>query len=119
MRGDAADQSILLAPILSSRWPTLYSTGNDKPGTHGDELSSGYNCGMAPEGWHKPWPQGLLLFGIIMLIISVVETFTGVALSRRGVIERTRDPKHYWSTLVSQYLFAAFLICYYFYLTPP
>jgi hypothetical protein len=75
-------------------------------------------AGMAPEGWNKPWPLGVLLFGLIMLALAVIGTFTGKAFYR-GTVERAKDSSGYWQTLVSEYLCGVALIWYYFYALAP
>jgi hypothetical protein len=58
----------------------------------------------------KQWPLGLLLFGLLMLLLAVIGTFTGKTYGRGGSADRAKEPFTYWSTLVIQYLGAAFLI---------
>jgi len=60
--------------------------------------------------WRKPWPLGLLLFGLLMLVLAVIGTFTGKTYGKGGSAERAKEPFTYWLTLVIQYLGAAFLI---------
>lgn len=65
---------------------------------------------MDPDSWwRKPWPQGFLLFGLIVLVLAVISTFTGKTYLKT-VTDRAEDPFNYWVNLVTQYLFAAFLI---------
>ena len=65
--------------------------------------------GMAPEGWHKPWPLGLLLFGLLMLLLAVIGTFTGKTYGKGDSADRTKEPFNYWWTLAVQYLGAAWV----------
>lgn len=65
---------------------------------------------MDPDWWSKPWPLGLLLFGLLLLILAVIGTFTGKAYGRGPSVERAQDPSMYWTTLVVEYLAAAFMI---------
>ncbi len=67
-------------------------------------------AGMAPESWNKPWPLGVLLFGLLMLILAVIGTFTGKAYGKGGTADRAKDPVEYWEILVVDYLCGAFLI---------
>ena len=60
--------------------------------------------------WRKPWPLGLLLFGLLMLVLAVIGTFTGKTYGKGGDADRAKEPFNYWLTLVIQYLGAAFLI---------
>jgi hypothetical protein len=75
-------------------------------------------AGMAPEPWNKPWPIGVLLFGLLMLLLAVIGTFTGKLYGKGGTADRTRDPSTYRVTLVVQYLCAAFLIWSWLYKMP-
>jgi hypothetical protein len=75
-------------------------------------------AGMAPESWNKPWPFGVVLFGLLMLLLAVIGTFTGKAYGRGCSAERAKDPVDYWMTLVVEYLGGAFLIWYGLYLLP-
>lgn len=59
--------------------------------------------------WRKPWPHGVLLFGLIILALAVISTFTGKTYLK-VVTDRAKDPFNYWLNLVIQYVFAAFLI---------
>jgi hypothetical protein len=62
------------------------------------------------DGRHKPWPFGVLLFGLLMLLLAVIGTFTGKTYGRGGGAERANDPVTYWLTLVLQYLGGGFFI---------
>jgi len=70
-------------------------------------------AGMAPESWNKPWPLGGLLFGLLILLLAVIGTFTGKTYGRGASAIRAKDPVNYWIELVVQYLCAAFLIWYF------
>jgi len=69
-------------------------------------------AGMAPESWNEPWPLGLLLFGLFMLILAVIGTFTGKAYGKGGSADRATKPLDYWGTFVVEYLGGALLIWY-------
>jgi arginine exporter protein ArgO len=62
--------------------------------------------------WRKPWPLGVVLFGLLMLLLAVIGTFTGKTYGRGGSADRAKEPVSYWVTLVIQYLGAVFLIWY-------
>jgi hypothetical protein len=68
--------------------------------------------------WRKPWPLGVLLFGLLMLVLAVIGTFTGKAYRKGGTADRAKDPFDYWLTLVVEYVGAAFLIWYWLYAFP-
>ena len=68
--------------------------------------------------WKKPWPLGVLLFGLLMLLLAVIGTFTGKLYGRGGTADRAKNPTDYWITLVVQYVCAVFLIWYWFYAFP-
>jgi hypothetical protein len=59
--------------------------------------------------WRKPCPQCVLLFGLVVLVLAVISTFTGKTYLK-VVTDRAKDPFNYWLNLVTQYVFAAFLI---------
>ena len=66
---------------------------------------------MDSDSWHKPWPTGLLLFGLLSLLLAVIGTFTGKAYGRWGrSVERAQHPVDYWSTLALEYLGGVFFI---------
>lgn len=66
---------------------------------------------MNLDSWNKPFPLGLLLFGLLMLLLAVIGTFTGKAYGAVGsAAAPTKEPFTYWLTLVIQYLGAVFLI---------
>jgi hypothetical protein len=69
-------------------------------------------AGMAPESWKKPWPLGVLLFGLLMLLLAVIGTFTGKAYGKGGSVDRAEDPVAYWILLVVEYLLGAFFVWY-------
>jgi uncharacterized membrane protein YeaQ/YmgE (transglycosylase-associated protein family) len=66
------------------------------------------------DSWRKPWPLGVLLFGLLMLVLAVIGTFTGKAYGKGGTADRAKDPSDYWLTLVIQFIGAVFLIWCYF-----
>lgn len=68
-------------------------------------------------GQGKPWPLGVFLFGLIMLVLAVISTFTAKTYLK-VVTNRAKDPFNYWLTLLVQYLGAAFLILYWLYALP-
>jgi len=67
------------------------------------------------DSWNKPWPLGLLLFGLLMLLLAAIGTITGKTYGKGGSADRAKDPSTYWLTLMLQYLSGALLIWYYFY----
>jgi hypothetical protein len=69
-------------------------------------------AGMAPEFWKQPWPLGVLLFGLLMLLLAVIGTLTGKTYGKGGSAVRAKDSVDYWMTLAMEYLCAAFLIWY-------
>ena len=70
------------------------------------------------DSWRKPWPLGVLLFGLLMLVLAVIGTFTGKTYGKGGSADRAKDPFTYWLTLVLQYMGAVFLIWYWLYAFP-
>jgi len=63
---------------------------------------------MDPDSWwRRQWPLGVLLFGLLMLLLAVIGTFTGKLYGRGGVVDRAEDPSNYRLTLLVQYLCAA------------
>ncbi len=66
---------------------------------------------MNLDWWRRPWPLGVVLFGLLMLLLAVIGTFTG-KMYGRGSADRSKEPLTYWLTLIIQYLGAAFLIWY-------
>jgi hypothetical protein len=70
------------------------------------------------DSWRKPWPLGVLLFGLLMLVLAVIGTFTGKTYGKGGSADRAKDPFNYWLTLAVQYMGAAFLIWYWLYALP-
>jgi hypothetical protein len=73
---------------------------------------------MDLDWWRKPWPFGVSLFGLLMLLLAVIGTFTGKLYGKGGTAYRSKDPVNFGITLVVQYLCGAFLIWYGFYLEP-
>ena len=65
---------------------------------------------MIPDSWTKPWPFGAFLFGLLMLLLAVIGTFTGKAYGKGGSAERTKEPVTYWLILFIEYLGGAFLM---------
>jgi hypothetical protein len=65
--------------------------------------------GMAPNGWNKPWPFGLCLFGMLMLVLAIIGIFTGKAYYR-GSVSRAENPSNYWGTLIVQFVGGIVLI---------
>jgi hypothetical protein len=57
----------------------------------------------------------LVLFGIASLVLAVISTFTGQALTRGPMVYRTEDPKTFWWAVASWYLLGVFLIGYVIY----
>ena len=54
------------------------------------------------DSWRKPWPLGVLLFGLLMLVLAVIGTFTGKTYGKGGSADRAKDPFNYWLTLAVQ-----------------
>jgi hypothetical protein len=65
---------------------------------------------MAHDLLRGPWPLGTLVFGLFMLLLAVIGTFTGKTYGKGGTADRTKNPVDYWMTLVIEYLAAAFFI---------
>jgi len=63
---------------------------------------------MNPAFWKKPWPLGILLFGLLMVLLAVIGTFTGKAYGKGGAADRAKSPGDYWTTLIVQYLSGIF-----------
>ncbi|HEX4785349.1 MAG TPA: hypothetical protein VH350_13475 [Candidatus Sulfotelmatobacter sp.] len=66
------------------------------------------------DSWHKPWPLGGLLFGLFMVLLAVIATFTGKTYGRGGSADRSKEPLTYWLTLAIQYLGGAYLIWWFY-----
>jgi len=49
------------------------------------------------DSWSKPWPLGVSLFGLVILVLAVVGTFTGKAYGRGGLT--SWDGPSEWFTL--------------------
>ena len=58
---------------------------------------------MDSDWWHKPWPTGVLLFGVLMLLLAVIGTFTGKAYGKGCSVERAKEPVSYWTLLAIEY----------------
>ena len=71
---------------------------------------------MIPDSWNKPWPLGVVLFGLLMLLLAVAGTFSGKTYGKGRSAIRAEDPFEYWSTLVVQYVGGVLLIWYGLYL---
>lgn len=67
---------------------------------------------MNSDWWRKPWPFGVFLFGLIMLVLAIIGKFTGKTYGRGGSADRAKEPVTYWLTLIIQYLVGAYLIWY-------
>ena len=65
---------------------------------------------FAPQGWHKPWPFGLYLFGAGYFVLSFVAIFTGTLVGRGGKIHRAEGPIGFWIVLVLQLGVGVFLM---------
>ena len=68
--------------------------------------------------WKKPWPLGVLLVGLLMVLLAVIGTFTENSMVSAALRIAPKTPTDYWITLVVQYICAVFLICYWFYAFP-
>lgn len=76
----------------------------------GKGLISASIVGLNFDSDRKPWPLGLVLFGLLMLLLAAIGTFTGKTYGRYSA-DRAEEPVTYWLTLAMQYLLGAFLIC--------
>jgi preprotein translocase subunit SecY len=65
---------------------------------------------MAPEGWNKPWPFGVYLFGLLFIALAVIAIFTGTLYGRGGKVVRAQNPVSFWITTVLQFSAGAFLM---------
>ncbi len=65
---------------------------------------------MIIEATRKPWPLGLLLFGLILLSLGLFDTYTGKTHGKGRSVERAKEPIEYWLTILVEYLGGAFLI---------
>jgi hypothetical protein len=60
-------------------------------------------------------PYIVLLLGLLSLVLGVIGTFTGKALTRgRGWVYRAEKPNHFWASVVTYYACGVCLIAYYF-----
>jgi hypothetical protein len=66
--------------------------------------------GLAPPGWHKPWPFGLYLFGLALVAIAVIAIFTGTLVGRGGKVVGAENPVSFWLILVLQLALGGFLM---------
>jgi hypothetical protein len=49
----------------------------------------------------------LFLLGSLLLVVAVIETFTGTAITRgQGLVYRTKDPKTFWLLVAISYIAA-------------
>jgi hypothetical protein len=71
-----------------------------------------------PSWWHKPWPLGVRLFGVLYLILALIGAITGKAYGRGGTVEYDKEPMVYGLTLVIEVLGGVFLIWYSLYVMP-
>jgi hypothetical protein len=53
---------------------------------------------------------GNLLFGLFILLLAVIGTFTGKTYGKGGMAYRSNNPIDYWMMLIIEYLAAAFFI---------
>jgi hypothetical protein len=60
--------------------------------------------------WKDQTPDGRLYFGLFVLLLSVIGTFTGKLYGRGGKVDRAKDPTGYWLALFVSYLASGFLI---------
>jgi hypothetical protein len=49
---------------------------------------------MDLDSWRKPWPLGVLLFGVLMLLLAVIGTFTGKLYGRGRTVDRAEEPSN-------------------------
>lgn len=73
---------------------------------------------QGPANFLKPWPLGVLLFGLLMLLFAVIGTITGKVYGKGGTADRATNPFEYWLSLIIAYLGAAFLIWHWLYALP-
>jgi hypothetical protein len=66
--------------------------------------------GLAPEGWNKPWPFGLFLFGFFFVVLAVIAIFTGTLYGKGGKVVRGQTPVSFWLVLLFQCAIGAFLM---------
>jgi multisubunit Na+/H+ antiporter MnhG subunit len=68
---------------------------------------------MDSESWHRPWPLGVLLFGLFFLLLAAIGLFTGKMYERFGsTTDRSKDPVQFWLSFAVSCLCGAFLIWY-------
>jgi hypothetical protein len=67
---------------------------------------------MNLDWWHKPWPLGVQLFGLLMLLLAVIGTLTGKTYGRGGGSERAKEPFNYWVHIALQYIVGVVLFLY-------
>ena len=61
-------------------------------------------------------PYFFLILGIVMLLMGLIATLTGVAWARFGrVIYRAKEPRAFWEDVVTSYALGICLIGYFFY----
>ena len=65
---------------------------------------------MTPEGWHRPWPFGVYLFGLLFVALAVIALFTGTLYGKGGKVDRTKNPVSFWFALVLQFAVGSFLM---------
>jgi hypothetical protein len=61
-------------------------------------------------GDSKQWPFGAFLFGLFMVLLAVIGTFTGKAYGKGGTVDRATEPFSYWLCLIIQCLCGVFLM---------
>jgi hypothetical protein len=73
---------------------------------------------IVPESWNKPWPFGVFVFGVFLLVPAVFGTITGKLYGKGGMVDRAKSPVGFWVALVVNYLCGAGLILYWVYVLP-
>jgi len=73
---------------------------------------------MAPQSWNKPWPFGIFVFGVFLLVPAVFATITGKLYGKGGMLDRAKTPGQFWVGLIIQYLCGVGLILYWTYGLP-
>ena len=61
--------------------------------------------------WLLKRPYGFFTFGMFLLLLAMVYTYTGKAYVRfQGWVYRAKEPKRYWGEVVTYYLLGAAFI---------
>ena len=66
---------------------------------------------MSDPLWLLKPPYGFFTFGMLLIFLGMVYTYTGKAYVRfQGWVDRAKEPKRYWGEVVTYYLLGAGLI---------